>query len=73
MVVLLLRVGAPGIVRVLLSRCLCWRVVGGVVMAVVVLLGIGHGVGSVACQCCWHGCLVVAWVLEGMLPVRRLY
>ena len=60
MVVLLLLVGALGMVRVLLSRhCLtllslwhrylCWRVVGGVVMAVLVLLSISHGGGVVVC------------------------
>jgi hypothetical protein len=66
MVVLLLHVGALGMVRVLLSRrCLallslwhrylCWRVVGGVVMAVLVLLSISYGGGVVVCRCCWHG------------------
>ena len=66
MVVLLLLVGALGMVRVLLSRrCLallslwhrylCWRVVGGVVMAVLVLLSISYGGGVVVCRCCWHG------------------
>ena len=44
-----------GAVLSLWYRYLCWRVVGGVVMAVVVLLGIGHGGGVVACPFCWHG------------------
>jgi hypothetical protein len=72
MVVLLLHVGALGMVRVLLSRrCLtllslwhrylCWRVVGGVVMAVLVLLSISHG-GVV---------VVVVVVVVSVLLVRR--
>jgi hypothetical protein len=38
-------------------------VVGGVVIAMVVLLGGGHGGVIVACRCSWHGAGVVVSTL----------